>query len=310
MIVIFVPSAAKMQAYSQPITPPPTTASESGMRSRSRIVSESSTSGSSNGTPAGRSGELPVAMRNTRADDAGESRRPPASRTMSSSGDANSAGATDDGDVVAIEIARNLIDLFAGDRAQPSHQPAQAALAIDVERHAVQLAPLEAGQVERGLAQRLRRQRAGVHARAAHGSRPSRPSRHACRSTPPAPRLFRLPGRSRSRPDRTARVSHRALSVRHVLLQSASFFTRGHLLISISRRNARPFERKRSMWTSVTGRRPEGVLGATPVVVGRFRAPAGRAHSRCRASRRRSGRCRRSARALRRTADHRLSCRP
>ncbi len=61
--VTLTPRQAKIEAYSEPITPPPTTVSVSGMRSSSRIVSESTTSGSSKGMPSGRRGRLPVAIR-------------------------------------------------------------------------------------------------------------------------------------------------------------------------------------------------------------------------------------------------------
>ncbi len=168
MTVILVPSAANRQAYSQPITPPPTTASDSGMRSRSRIVSESSTSGSSKGTPGGRSGELPVAIRIASAGEPARARRSsPPMRTSDLLRPDELGRAGDDGDAVAVEVARDLRDLLPGDRVQASHELAQAGVAIDVQGHAVEVAALEAGDVQRRLAQRLRRQRAGVHAGAA-----------------------------------------------------------------------------------------------------------------------------------------------
>ncbi len=52
-----------IDAYSQPITPPPTTMKLLGMRSIPSTSSESSTSGSSNGISGTRRGELPVAIR-------------------------------------------------------------------------------------------------------------------------------------------------------------------------------------------------------------------------------------------------------
>ncbi len=45
-----------------PITPAPTTTIDDGMVLRSRMPSESSTRFSSNSTPAGRAGLVPVAM--------------------------------------------------------------------------------------------------------------------------------------------------------------------------------------------------------------------------------------------------------
>ncbi|COW31872.1 Uncharacterised protein [Mycobacterium tuberculosis] len=60
--VTLVPNAANMEAYSMPITPAPTTTIEDGSDLRSRIPSESSTRSSSNSTPDGRAGLVPVAM--------------------------------------------------------------------------------------------------------------------------------------------------------------------------------------------------------------------------------------------------------
>jgi hypothetical protein len=61
-MVHFVPSAAKIDAYSQPMTPPPRMTISCGMLSSRKIESESSTSGSSKGTNDGRCGDEPVAM--------------------------------------------------------------------------------------------------------------------------------------------------------------------------------------------------------------------------------------------------------
>ncbi len=60
--VTLVPSAANIDAYSMPITPAPTTTIEAGIALRSRMPSESSTRSSSNSTPAGRAGLVPVAI--------------------------------------------------------------------------------------------------------------------------------------------------------------------------------------------------------------------------------------------------------
>ena len=56
-----VPRAAKIEAYSTPITPAPTTTSESGTFSRVRIWSESSTRTPSKSMLLGRAGVVPVA---------------------------------------------------------------------------------------------------------------------------------------------------------------------------------------------------------------------------------------------------------
>ena len=132
-------------------------------------MSESSTSVSSKGTPGGRSGELPVAIRNASAASrrAAASRARRAVRTTTSCGPMKLGCAGDDGHVVPVEVARDLRDLLLGHRVQAPHELAQAGVAIDVQRHAVEVAALEARHVQRRLAQRLRRQRAGVHAGAA-----------------------------------------------------------------------------------------------------------------------------------------------
>ena len=57
------PSAAKVPAYSLPITPPPITMSFFGSALSSRISFESCTRSSSKGNSGGRSGDEPVAMR-------------------------------------------------------------------------------------------------------------------------------------------------------------------------------------------------------------------------------------------------------
>ncbi len=59
--VTLVPNAANMEAYSMPITPAPTTTT-GWRRFESRIPSESGTRSSSNSTPDGRAGLVPVAM--------------------------------------------------------------------------------------------------------------------------------------------------------------------------------------------------------------------------------------------------------
>ena len=60
--VTLVPSAANMEAYSMPITPPPTTTSARGRCGSFRMPSESSTVESSNSTVFGRFGRVPTAI--------------------------------------------------------------------------------------------------------------------------------------------------------------------------------------------------------------------------------------------------------
>ena len=57
-----LPSAAKIDAYSMPITPAPTTTNELGTDFKFRMPSESTTCTSSNAMFEGRAGLVPVAM--------------------------------------------------------------------------------------------------------------------------------------------------------------------------------------------------------------------------------------------------------
>ena len=57
-----MPSAAKMLAYSMPITPAPSTIIVCGMRGSCRMVSLSNTVSPSKGTSSGRFGREPVAI--------------------------------------------------------------------------------------------------------------------------------------------------------------------------------------------------------------------------------------------------------
>ncbi len=66
--VTWSPRAAKIEAYSIPITPAPSTSIERGMRGSRRMLSESNTVSWSNGTSSGRLGEEPVAMTMVSAD--------------------------------------------------------------------------------------------------------------------------------------------------------------------------------------------------------------------------------------------------
>jgi hypothetical protein len=63
--VTLTPSAVKIDAYSHPTAPPPTTTRLSKGRSMTRTVSESRTSGSSKGMLGGRNGRDPVAISTT-----------------------------------------------------------------------------------------------------------------------------------------------------------------------------------------------------------------------------------------------------
>ena len=128
------------------MTPPPTTARDFGMRSRSRIRSESSTSGSSNGRPRG--GEARSrSRRGPRRPRAAGSRRPSSSKTPIVPG-RGSAPARIDRDPVALEVALICRVLRRRHVAEPAGQLPEALLPIQAQRHAVELAPTEPGQVE------------------------------------------------------------------------------------------------------------------------------------------------------------------
>src|SRR5262249_39647151 len=70
-------------------------------------------------------------------------------------------------DAVPLEATHDLARLSVRDVAEAPRELAQALLPVQTQRHPVELAPLEARQVERGLAESLGRQRARVHGHAA-----------------------------------------------------------------------------------------------------------------------------------------------
>ncbi len=82
--VTCTPSAAAIEAYSRPITPPPITVIVAGRRRSRRMPSESSTVRSSNSTPAGRAGVVPTAITKRSA----ESERSPTRSVCGSTKDA------------------------------------------------------------------------------------------------------------------------------------------------------------------------------------------------------------------------------
>ncbi len=94
--------AANIDAYSQPMTPPPRMIIDFGSRSICRMVSESSTSSSSKGMPAGWCGVEPVATRKTSL----VTRRgvPPVSVTSIVCASTKRATPLENGDAVALEV--------------------------------------------------------------------------------------------------------------------------------------------------------------------------------------------------------------
>ena len=165
-MVTLVPSAANIDAYSTPITPAPTTTIDAGIDWRSRMPSESSTRCSSNSTPSGRAGLVPVAMTMYSPLTVVRSPRERSStRRVCSSRNRPSAG--DQIDPVAHQLVAHRFGLFADDVAGSRQQVGRCDLVLDPIARAVELALVHPGQVQNRLAQRLRRDGAGIDADAA-----------------------------------------------------------------------------------------------------------------------------------------------
>ena len=166
--VTLLPRAAKIDAYSIPMTPAPTTTSDAGTRSSPRIPSESTTVRPSNPTFDGRAGRVPVAI------------------TMWLGGDRQLAALVGDDDGVLVDetrraveeldpVARQLVlddlvlprDHLRGAPVEVRHRD----VGLDAVALPVGLAVRQAGQVEDRLAKRLRRDRPGVDAYAADRGR-------------------------------------------------------------------------------------------------------------------------------------------
>ena len=162
--VTLVPSAANIDAYSMPITPAPTTTIDVGSDLRSRMPSESSTRSSSNSTPVGRAGLVPVAMTMYSTADG---RALAAGRVLDAgrcarrrSGRARCRRSTR----LRISWIAHDVALLADDVAGARQQVGGGDLLLDAVAGAVQLALAHAGEVDDRLAQRLRRNGAGVDA--------------------------------------------------------------------------------------------------------------------------------------------------
>ena len=76
-------------------------------------------------------------------------------------------GAAKEVDLVALEVPQDAGDLEAPDRSRAGQEPRHRRSAVELDLEAVELALAVARKSERGLAQRLRGQRAGVHRRPA-----------------------------------------------------------------------------------------------------------------------------------------------
>ncbi len=102
-----------MQAYSVPMTPPPTTIMVLGScLSRKSVSEQNDVCSSSNGTFAGRAGRDPVAITNTSA----LIRSPSSGRVDLDQVGRNEPGlAPDQLDVVAVEVAADHVELVADD---------------------------------------------------------------------------------------------------------------------------------------------------------------------------------------------------
>ena len=153
-----------MDAYSQPTTPPPRTASEDGSRSILRISSESCTSGSSKGMEGGRNGDEPG------GDQEGLSREPARSASVRNLDGApvdEATVAVDLFDAVCLQVADHPLGLELAHRVLARDQLGNRQAGFDLDRHAVEIELAIAGQEERGLAEGLGRQRTRVHRRPA-----------------------------------------------------------------------------------------------------------------------------------------------
>ena len=202
--VTSAPRARKIEAYSQPITPPPMTTIEAGIRSMARISSESWTSGSSNGTSGGWNGRAPGgdqdhvrrqhAGRRSRVDDHGGSRLEPGPSPATSS-----------------------MPCGRGCRGQPPSSPRrprpsgpqalQSHVGLQAQADPVHVPPPEAGQVLGRLAQGLRRDDRPADGRTAGVGADARRSPPACPRRRPAPRPSPRPAPSRGRRGRSDRPS-------------------------------------------------------------------------------------------------------
>ena len=179
-----VPSAAKIDAYSTPITPAPTTTIESGTVSKVRIWSESSTRAPSNSTFRGRAGTVPVAITILSAVQRPVRRRAlDVDRQRVRVDEAGHAG--DQLDVVAQQLRADHLGLATDHVLQPGQQVGDRDVFLDPVARAVQVAQLHAGQVEHGLAQSLRRDRAGVDADTADHGLAVDDDRPCVRASPP-----------------------------------------------------------------------------------------------------------------------------
>ena len=160
--VTLVPSAANMEAYSMPITPAPATTIERGTCSRWMMPSESMMVFSSKATLAGRAGLVPDGDDDVvRADLPG-----PAAAVVDLDlvRPGEPGGAGDDRDAVAGQLAAHHVT-FLGDHARGSGgQVRDRDLVLDPVGLPVDLALVDAGEIEDGLAERLGGNRARVQA--------------------------------------------------------------------------------------------------------------------------------------------------
>ena len=164
--VTLVPSAANIDAYSMPITPAPTTTIDVGSDFRSRIPSESSTRSSSNSTPAGRAGLVPVAITMNSPSDRC-SVRPGSVLDDNGVRVDESAVPGVEVDPVAHQLTAHHVLLLGDDVLGAGEQIRGRDLLLDAVAGAVQFALAHAGQVDHRFAQRLGRDGAGVDAHAA-----------------------------------------------------------------------------------------------------------------------------------------------
>ena len=159
--VTLLPSAANIEAYSMPITPAPTTTRDRGIVRRVRIPSESRIRSPSNSTVGGRAGRVPVAMIDVLGPHLPRSGLAVHRDRVRVE---EPRRAVQQRHPVAGQLAADHLDLAADHVLGAREQVLHGDVVLDPVVLPVQLAHVQPGEVEHRLAQRLRRDGAGVDA--------------------------------------------------------------------------------------------------------------------------------------------------
>ena len=154
-------SAEKIVAYSTPITPAPTTVSVRGRCSSSRISSLSNTRRRSNGTFAGRYGTVPTAI--SACSKPAWLTSPPSVVSSTSFGPTNRASAKALRTMLRMNWCCSTSTSWSRVLVSRCTEVAGRDVLLDPVAAAVEPPLAPAREVQDGLAQRLRRDRAGMH---------------------------------------------------------------------------------------------------------------------------------------------------